>query len=235
MPNDEVPVDKTVQTDADFDFNIWTATNKLSRKTCIQLRKDEFTNLESLLCLTDADMGCMGLPYGQFKLLIKAVKSLRPSDDDGSNTSPTRQDPPQEPQPSPEVDITIEDIRKQAKELDMSGKYQDNLPDTLASVHGVDIPISSNAAHPTTAAQKLSPHDPRSILTLRSTSKKAMNFSQFLTETAKLRLKKKTQDFVLTESNTGNGETPSMVIQQTSLNIRTWASVLMSGELPIVV
>ena len=185
----------------EFDFEAWALESKLSKKTCTLLKKEELTVPEAIEALNKDDIACLGLPLGQAKLLTKAVNRFQQTEQE---------------QAGPPEDITIDAIRKQVTELDHAGNFLDSLPENISTPN---LPardkIIVNADNPlqrATTATSTSPHDPRTVLTLRASSTKAVHITSFLTEKAKTRLKSKDRHYVLSECEEPNMDKTQMLI-----------------------
>ena len=181
---------------SDFNFETWTKDNSLTRKTAGILRKEELVTQETLLLLEEKDLCELEIPMGQRKLLINAVARLGGAipKQKGQETS----------------DCNIRDIRQQAAQIESSGKafeaFMNNLVTSNEVSKASEGPIKQHQSQFNSLGNQM---DPRTILTIRASSRKTVHITQFLTEKTKKRLQSRKRDFVL--SNTG--PTGSLVIK----------------------
>ena len=107
-------------------------------------------------------------------------------------------------------DCNIHDIRQQAAQIESSGKAFEAFMNNLVTSN--EVPKASQGLIKQQQSQFNSlgnQMDPRTILTIRASSRKRVHITQFVTERTKKRLQSRKRDFVL--SNTG--PTGSLVIK----------------------
>ena len=194
-----------------FSFESWATSHKLSRKTCQTLRKEELVVSDALCCLTPDDVNILCLPLGQAKLLNLAVKKLLASAAEASASAAqsTRPAEPREssaPRPSEaEADnVTINDIRQQAATLDAAGQFLDSLPSTLLPTPTLPAPVAGMTRDRPQVIPVNNNPDPRVVLTLQASGKKATHITNFLSDKARSRLRKSRKNYVLAESATAD-------------------------------
>ena len=185
----------------EFDFSTWCIDNGISRKTDTALRKEECNTLDTVKLLTEKDLREMGLPIGQRNMLLIIIRDLNsdvmpvPAD----NVDTTEQVEPvkaADPLNTNGGDTTnIADIRKNMDTLGAAGEEFDKLMGGLSSSSamfpGTDAPAPPASAHVLGTAM-----DPRTILTVKSTSAKTVHITQFLSEKTKRRIYDRRRKFV---------------------------------------
>lgn len=243
-----------------WNFDDWATEAGLNRKTAGALRKEDLAQKKSLCLLREEDIFRLkDVSIGQGRLLQEAVRSLSiinqcaraitPTPDQGPTcTERVAHVPPAGPvtgvdQAPKEVgEITIKDLRQQAATLGDAGKELDNwLNDN--SVQSVEKCSSSNVVNSSCAHahHHMSINDPRAILTVKATCKKALHITQFLGENAKHKQKIRRKDVILStadddrlvlradESHPYSGIT---LHEWGAANMRLLNRLLASGELP---
>ena len=196
---------------ASFSFDRWAETNGLLKNTLKKLQKEDLVSQEAHLLLEPSDISELGLTLGQKRLVSKAVLDLKNIRSNVAS-SPERApdvavtDAPVTPgvaEPLPSTPVTIRDIRNM-KQLCEAGNSLDNLFRQLtANVDNHDLQTTRRCASESDAITLCS-SDPRTMLTVKSSSKKALHIHNFLSEAARRRLKNKKRDVVLTRDG-GDG------------------------------
>lgn len=181
-------VDTSLTEEADsFDFDAWAVKCGLTRKSVLTLKKEELTTMKAITLLEVRDVKELGFTMGQYKLIMAAICDLQ---------KPTAVD--EDLMPVSAVshvndDMTIKDIRAQTIGLNDAGKRLDELLSGNAPPTVVNVPIHAHETSTSTV-------DPRTILTMKSQSHKAVHVTQFLTEKAKRRRQSRRKDFVMKTS-----------------------------------
>ena len=211
-----------------FDFDKWSSF--LSRNTTKTLRKEELTTAEMLVLLSPDDTRHLGVTMGQKMILDAAIADLRADRSTGTRLQSivegnNNQDETlhvREKQSVEAVNMvnlanpnasktTIKDIRQQKQDLIMSGKEFDlqfsSLPPVAPSPHNTAI-----IAHPSPSGPSPLPMvhhsdsiDPRTVLTTKACTKKAVHITSFLSESAKKRLRNKKKDNIVLARDEGQG------------------------------
>ena len=182
-----------------FDMTVWAQTCGINRKTTGVLRKEDIVSKDTLILLTEKDLMELGLSLGQRKLVAAAIGRLKAS---------VGEEPKQTNKKSSEVETakdsvtTIMDVRQQTSQLQLAGKTFDNL-----FTNTVTEDKTSTPAHPlaeqcivNSPSFVYDPSDPRTVLTVKSTSKKAVHITQFLSERTKKRCQSRKKGFVIATS-----------------------------------
>ena len=216
---------ETLAPDVDiFEFDSWACF--LSQKSIKVLKKEDLISIDALRLLTEADTKQLGLSMGQRKQLDAAVLELRktsPPDtstgtlSDGnlvaSNSPPAPAETEKQQQTGLPDKVTIRDIRRQKQDLISSGNELDSIlnapPNHLNSLlnpepanaspvaltHQQILPVGQSSQTP------LDSFDPRTVLTAKAVSQKAVHITTFLSEGAKKRLRQRQKDTVVFSRN----------------------------------
>jgi hypothetical protein len=187
--------------DGAFEFDMWASDVGLSRKTTHVLRQEELITKESLRLLEVKDAKEFGFPLGQQKLLMAAVSALQPpaiANNPAPNTPPENPLSMQEAGPAAEI-LTLPDLRHQQAGLDNAGRRLDEL---------LGACVVSTATQSVKCSDTFL--DPRSILTMKAQTRKAVHVTSFLSEKAKRRRQNRRRDLVL---KTGGDQYDRVVIQ----------------------
>ena len=156
------------------------------------------------------------------------------------------QDPPSIPRTQEPAGPTIADFRKQASQLQSSGKMFDSYLSNFTQKPENEkiIPITNSLSQSDLCAKPSDLSDPRTILTVKASSQKAKHITNFLPESVKRRLQSKSKkEWFLAKS----GEGENLVIKQdcehpysgitlsewSAANCRLLADLLRSGDLNI--
>ena len=169
-----------------FNFDTWSADIGLSELTVKKLKKEQCDNFKGIKQLQLKDVMEMSLAIGQRNLLLEAIREI--------NRRP--QGPPENGEEGHVIpdEGTQNDIQDQQNALADAGKNLDMLMGQI-KMNGAQsqVPVSSTAT--------LAAADPRTILTMKSNSCKAVHITQFLPEQTKTRLRDRKKKYVL-----GSGE-----------------------------
>ena len=245
-------------------FETWTLDSGLSRKTVLALRKVECADANTLQLLRESDVSRLeaqgDVSLGQALLLTKAITKLRggstpehvaQASGDATNNGDETPNIPQAIEaaagqlPSAQS-LTIRDIRAQASALESAGETLDNLFGAGASAK---YPLNDSSRPPqnTGPAPARSPHsvahDPRSLLVVKSHTRKAVHITDFLTERAGTQRRQKRRDHVVARAADGDGQ---LVIEKDNAhpyhgifqaewgaaNMRLLNHLLVTGDLP---
>lgn len=150
-----------------FNFDDWAASLGLKRNATQLLRQEDCTSKEALMLLEARDLKELGLTMGTVKILEREIKKMKCAE----QGQPIRMDASGENGP-PVLDNNC-DI------LEGAGKTLDALLTDKPPLPSKQIP------------ELFGQMDPRTILTLKSQSNKAIHITQFLTEKTKRRRQKK--------------------------------------------
>ena len=161
----------------EFNFDTWVTELNLPRKVSQILRQEELTTKDTLILLNEGDVKSLGLPLGSAKLLIKVIKEWQAE----SVTSADTEDQTSEKEP----------MNNEAT-LDGAGKLLDELlsTQTPSQLHTKNHHVDGISTF----------MDPRSILTMKAQTKKAVHITQFLSEKSKRRKQNKRKEYVLKSS-----------------------------------
>lgn len=164
----------------DFNFDEWATGLGLNRKVTQILRQEELTSKTALKLLQLKDLKELGLPLGSVKIIENEIQTWNKVSDIPNKLVNSEKD-------TSNMDINSEILSGAGKTLDV-----------LLS----DQPPVSNKSKPELFGQM----DPRTILTLKSQTNKAVHITQFLTEKCKRRRQSRRKEFVL-KSGAANSET----------------------------
>ena len=192
-----------------FEISEWAIENGINRKTVSVLRKEELTSKDSLILLNETDIVELGLTMGQRKLLFAAISKLKQGLNNKSQESVNHnsasvsgtQNQRSEGQAERTLEeFTIDDVRRQASQLETTGKTLDALLNSAGDSHS--LPVIPNvtkfrSTEMAASGNALDPNDPRLILTVKSNDKKTVHVTQFLTETSRRRRQGRKNDLVL--------------------------------------
>lgn len=243
----------------EFDFNEWATEIGLNRKTTAKLKQEDLCTERTLALLVSTDIRELGLAIGQRKLLETAIQqftaqrgpqTIQPLGASASatvsgTTSQLNADPTSNTAHSataaPSVShtdarMTIGDVRRQVH----NGQQLMGAGKTLDMMLG-SAPIEQNKDHKQSTTNYA--FDPRTLLTIKSSSKKAVHITQFLSEATKKRRQARKRKFVLGEKQgdshlviTTDDEHPysGLSIEEWSAaNCRVMAHLLQMGDLAI--
>ena len=162
-----------------FNFDEWATGLGLSRKVTQILRQEELTSKTALKLIKLKDLKELGLPLGSVKIIENEIHIWNK----GQNTSD-------------KLGNSEKDMNINAEILAWAGK-------TLDVLLNDQLLLSDN---PTCKPVLFGQMDPRTILTLKSQTNKAVHITQFLTEKCKRRRQGRRKEFVL-KSGSANSET----------------------------
>lgn len=251
--------------DPDFDFEAWAKEAGLLRKTTAKLRQEDLCTKRTLALLVNSDIRELSLAIGQRKLLEAAVQKLTPAtsgqptqEPSGRSTSEAGTSAQTEPAATetPELEanahakgadggdtqrLTIGQLRRLMQndsQLEGAGK-------TLDAILGISPP-STCSSNETVNQTKHAPgpdsaFDPRTMLTIKSSSTKAVHITQFISEATKKRRQSRKRQFVVSQKG-GDSELviatdddhpySGLTIEEWSAaNCRVMAHLLQTGQL----
>lgn len=165
-----------------FNFDDWANGLGLKRPVTQTLRNEDLTTKETLLLLEPKDLKELGMSVGTIKLLQREIEQWKL----GSK----------EPQAAADASIEkdVSDLEENTDILKGAGKT-------------FDVLFGASPPPPATGKTEIfGQMDPRTILTLKSQTNKAIHITQFLTEKSKRRRQNKRKEFIL-KSGTSNPET----------------------------
>ncbi|KAH3880584.1 hypothetical protein DPMN_004501 [Dreissena polymorpha] len=154
----------------DFNFDAWASDINLNRKVTQILRQEDLCTKDSLKLVNEQELKSIGVPLGSAKLRCKEVLKWT----DKQETS------------APPATATVEPVPNEVT-LDLAGKSLDDLLGQISE------------PHVNTTYQQTNMHfmDPRSVLTMKAKSKKAVHIDQFLTEKSKRKRQNRRKEYVL--------------------------------------
>ena len=161
----------------EFNFDIWSQTSHLNRKTCTILHAQDLDNLASLSLAQPVDIVSLDLTAGQKRLVLAAIEAIQHVNDATPETEDVTAENLDE-QNDPDV---AQSVPTNASLLD-AGKTFDEL------FNG--IPKECNPI-------KDMQFDPRMILTTRAQTRKAVHITQFINEKTKKRRAYRRREIVL--------------------------------------
>ena len=234
---------------SDFEFDSWAREFKLARSTTSILRREGCEDHTALTSLTRSDVLRLDLPVGQCRLLMVALADLgnkntadfadsgRPEHEDQGADQPSGRRDNCEDEDVP--DITS--VRRQAERLRQAGERLDNLSGDEERVESRPLEPYRTGRRAVRTARMAGPSsDPRMLLTVKSTGRKAVQITAFLQEEVKNRLQRRRRDrMTLTEGADGTlsirtgdvGYTDLTWDEWSGANIRLLAHLLETGEL----
>ena len=166
-----------------FNFDNWCSDLKLSRKVSQTLRQEDLNTREALALVQEVDLKQIGLTVGAIKVIMTDIQKNNVAD------KSAKQCPTQEllgDGPSGEEDCVWDNALKDA------GKTFDRL------LSNEKVPARDQDSGPYL--------DPRTILTMKAKTKKAIHITDFITEKAKRRRQNKRREYIL-RSGQDNEET----------------------------
>ena len=195
-----------------FDFEAWATQHKLSRKTTAGLRKDECTTLETLKLATAEDVNRMDVAVGQIRILRQALGALG---NPIKVVDEKRQDLPQQ------VDHQADDVQAEAVLAEAGRELEDLVgadplrlgeEDEPETGTGNLLPTGASegargigAPPPTMGTRGLC--DPLMLLTVKSTTTKALQIINYLPESVRSRVNRKRREHVSLASLADGGFT----------------------------
>jgi len=180
----------------EFNFEDWATENGLSRRTSKYLRDEELTTPKLISLITEKDLVMFPLPLGQKKTIQAAIDAFQ----DATGTPP---------RPSPDVTAasevlgsaeTAEENATAADAVNM-----DNLrltKDILDGGKTFDELLNLTSRQPEYVSKPaFTQFDPRAILTVKASQRKALHITDFLSERTKKRRQSRRRGLVLTASD----------------------------------
>lgn len=207
MGDDAENTGKTV-----FSMDTWCEEAGLNSKTIVLLNKEELGDRDVLCLLSPGDIESLKLPLGQRKLLGLAIQKLRgDSEPQQEDTAPSHvpRVPGQEPSGGTDDHSgrgqerpTISDLRQTANDAALlsSGRTLDTM--ILSSGRALDSMLGGSDNPEPSARSRPSvtlgyEFDPRTLLTVKASAKKAVHITQFLSEATKKRRQARKKRFVV--------------------------------------
>ena len=210
MANGEVVSEAgvTVEQDETLNFDQWSVEMGLTRKTTALLRKEDLGSLDTLCLLDNSDLLSLDLSVGQRKVLAAAISKIKAEKQKNVDISPrvcepappatvtqsvpklTHDEIRSSSNDPKNVDISV--IRRQAGQLDASGKAFDDLLSQSLNIENNQANQSNKPVHVS---------DPRTVLTIKATSHKAVHITQFLTEATKKKRQSRKKTLVLSTAD----------------------------------
>ena len=211
------------QDNTNFNFDQWSQSYGLLKNTIKKLQKEDLITREALILLRTEDIPDLNLTVGQRRLFEKAVNSLSENEvvtktllpsvttatKDTHTTNSTAQDVTEG-----SSRMTIQDIRNQSN-LNEAGKHFDELflpasatSQITNSLQRQNLKDSHDQVGPTI----IDSNDPRTTLTMKSCSRKALHIHNFISEASKKRLKYKRNDLILAKEQGEDGITSETLV-----------------------
>ena len=162
----------------DFNFESWANSLKLPRKVTQVLRQEELCSKEAISLLEQKDLKELGLPVGCVKLILRDIQLWN-----GAQSPAVYNQGTEEPAKEGNTPSNEEILNEAGNALDSLLLGTNN--------HKTNIG-NANVSH----------MDPRTILTMKATSKKAVHITQFLTEKCKRRRQNRRKEFVIRSGQT---------------------------------
>ena len=192
----EAVITNSVEDAVVFDFDQWSDSAGLNRKTVKFLRTEELVLPRALVLIDDKDVVMMPLSMGQRKLLKAAVIDLNAqASEHGNNKGQTT------------IQTEDEEISGATggagSNRDTTGKAPNLLEEagkTFDNLFGGNVDLLLDRQTPETP-MNVSSHqfDPRAILTIKSSKNKALHITDFLTEKTKKRRHSRRREIVLSQ------------------------------------
>ena len=189
---------ETEQTE--FNLDRWAASSSLSKKTLTALKREECDNVAALKLLTPRDVNRMNITVGQARLLRVALRGLG---------NPIRLDDREEPsKPPPDEESGA------VKEVDNPEEILDQAGDELAQLLNVGDEKSEAGATKDDGKKGgqreghgngIGYRDPLMMLTVKATSKKALQIINFLPEPVRSRVNRRRRDQFTLSTSSGGG------------------------------
>ena len=212
-----------------FNFDEWITENNVSRKTSKLLRDQDINNMDILKLMTQQELLGLGVTVGQVKTLMSAcstehpvVRRDVPNDNESMSVPAPSGGTHNDANATLASGLSLKDIRKQSDQLAESGKQFDNLfpraPNVVVDniIPGTGVYQGTNEpwlngsdgvvrnTHSTQGSGYTAATDPRTILTMKATNKKAIHITQFLSENAKQKRLTRRRDILLTTHDDGD-------------------------------
>ena len=166
---------------SDFNFDTWATELGLPRKVTQILRQEELTTKRALTLIETKDLKELGLPLGTIKVIMDELSKLKAPLPSGTATD--------------DADTAPIITADKTNFLAGAGKTLD-----LLLSEAKDAPHTEVFGH----------MDPRTILTLKYKSAKAVHITEFLTEQSKRRRTAKRREFII---KTGAKDAESLVFK----------------------
>ena len=162
-PENETTLDSQRVSEGEiFEISEWAIENGINRKTVSVLRKEELTSKDSLILLNETDIVELGLTMGQRKLLFAAIskqglnnKSQESVNHNSASVSGTQNQRSEGQAERTLEEFTIDDVRRQASQLETTGKTLDagdshSLPviPNVTKFRSTEMAASGNALDP---------------------------------------------------------------------------------------
>ena len=198
----------------EFDLIAWSTDHSLKRRTTDALSRQDYSNKEVLLLMMPGDVAALDITGGQARLLRKALEELgnlafKATDDGVQRDESQRGDQPgrNDPRPDSEVDPGealprhIGDAgRNSHEEVLRAGEALDRiLRDSTASLQPAIVdgvrPVVGSACTATGLPMAMGEgYDPHMVLTIRATTRKALQVRDFVPDQVRQRLAKKKRE-----------------------------------------
>jgi len=207
--------------DNDFDFRDWAKESKLASETQKALRSQGLYELEVLLLVKPGDIRRAGISLGQEVLVRRALGILGNTHFIQLPAKPASSPPSVTEENTPEQTLDPKEAQSEVDVLLSAGKTLDEL------LNGCTLPTVNDAVHVAAQAPSMA-YDPRILLTVRSTGKKAEKIANFLPEKVKDRLQRKRRDrMVLSTSEDGRISLKQNEEDLSGITIAEWGSANM--------
>jgi len=187
-----MPPKKTRSASKTFEFTKWCQSANLSVSTKKILKDNALHEEEALLFLKPSDVSALQEPMGQHVYLRNALAKMgspafqdkeQPANNEEINAIDDQRSDQQSPRPSQD-NVTAMDKAEEALDALFSSKpapYAED-PDTLVASQACGF------------AQEMDLHDPRMLLTVKASQRKAERIINFLPERVKERIQRRRRD-----------------------------------------
>ena len=208
----------------EFSFDEWANELGLKRPITQELRKEELVTKEALSLVELKDLKELNFPLGVIKIIMNAISKWKIKTDTSAVVSMDKGPPPSEPaQGSPSGNLD---------QLTGAGKTLDNL------LNDIEAPVVTKSD----TKINFGFMDPRTILTLKAQSTKAVHITQFITEQCKRRRQNRRKEFIIKSGKDSEAlilkpddDHPYLGIyieEWGAANMRLLNHLLSSGQLP---
>ena len=193
-----------------FDFPSWAADRGLKRKTTDALSKQDFSTKEVLLLMTSTDLAALDITAGQARLLWRALAELGNPAFHAAERGESRADPsPRRPgddvqaddeEPAGMLPLPVAGTSAQHQDILKAGEMLDRIlndptSDLTSRAHlEGDRLVCTTLVDDTTPRPTWDSFDPHVLLTVRATSKKALQPKDFVPEQVKQRIARRRRE-----------------------------------------
>lgn len=210
---------------SEFNFDEWASSLGLSRKITQILRQEELVSKEALSLLELKDLKELNFPMGTTKIILHDIAKWTTVQTNVTDTVSVT-----------EPNVQSSSMGNNFGQLEGAGKTLDHLLNDLQAPPAQGCPISSGQAD-------WGHMDPRTILTIKAQSSKAVHITAFITEHCKRRRQNRRKEFII---KSGTKDTETLVLKSDdehpylgiyieewgAANMRLMNHLLCTGQLP---